>query len=87
MKQNIKSGDSVVVIAGNDKGKTAKVLQVFPRTGRVLLEGINKRKHHLKKSQENTEGAIVEREKPIAISNIMAESRYTSKVKAKHAAV
>lgn len=83
MKRKIKAGDEVVVIAGNEKGNRGKVMQVFPKTSRVLIEGINKRKHHEKKTQENPDGAIVERENPIHISNVMTAERYNQKVEAK----
>ena len=84
MKPRIKSGDEVVVIAGNHRGGRGKVIQVFPREGRVIVEGINKRKHHEKKTQDNPEGAIVERENPIHLSNVMHASRYTEKVAPKN---
>jgi large subunit ribosomal protein L24 len=83
MKKRIKAGDEVVVIAGNHKGERGKVMQVFPQSERILVESINKRKHHEKKTQENPEGAIVERENPIHISNVMLASRYAEKVEAK----
>jgi large subunit ribosomal protein L24 len=83
MKRIIKSGDEVVVIAGNHRGDRGKVIQVLPREGRVIVEGINKRKHHEKKTQENPEGAIVERENPIHLSNVMLAARHAEKVAAK----
>jgi large subunit ribosomal protein L24 len=83
MSSKIKRNDEVVVIAGNAKGTRAKVLEVKPESNRVLVEGVNKRKHHQKKTQENPEGSIVERENPIHISNVMLASRYTSKVENK----
>lgn len=83
MKKTIKAGDEVVVIAGNFRGDRGKVMQVFPGTQRVLVEGVNKRKHHEKKTQDNPEGAIVERENPIHLSNVMLASRYAEKVEAK----
>jgi len=80
MKQKIKAGDEVVVIAGNHRGDRGKVMQVFPRDSRILVEGINKRKHHEKKTQENPDGVIAERENPIHISNVMLASRHAAKV-------
>ena len=79
MKRHIKAGDEVVVIAGNHRGNRGKVIQVQPKEGRILVEGINKRKHHERKTQDNPEGAIVERENPIHISNVMLASRYGEK--------
>lgn len=78
-KQKIKAGDEVVVLTGNHRGERAKVMQVMPKASRVLVEGVNKRKHHEKKTQENPDGAIVERENPIHISNVMLAARYDAK--------
>ena len=79
MKQNIKAGDEVVVLAGNQRGDRGKVMQVFPKRERVIVEGVNKRKHHERKTQENPEGAIVERENPIHLSNVMKAALYDKK--------
>lgn len=79
MKQNIKAGDEVVVLAGNQRGDRGKVMQVFPRRERVIVEGVNKRKHHERKTQDNPEGAIVERENPIHLSNVMKAALYDRK--------
>lgn len=84
MKQSIKAGDEVVVIAGNFRGDRGKVMQVLPKEQRILVEGINKRKHHERKTQDNPDGAIVERENPIHLSNVMLASRYSKKVEAKN---
>ena len=77
----IKVGDTVVVIAGKDKytqdkkgnlvKTTGKVLKVYPKTDRVVVEGVNKVKKHLKPSQTNQNGTIEEREAPIHVSNVM----------------
>ena len=69
-KCHIKKGDAVSVIAGDDKGKSGKVLQIMPQTGRALIEGINLVKKHMRKTEENAQGGIVEMEAPIAISNL-----------------
>ena len=60
-----------MVIAGNDRGKTGKVLKVFPKINRVIIEGINIRKRHTKPSQKNPQGGILEKEASIHVSNIM----------------
>ena len=60
-----------MVIAGNDRGKTGKVLKVFPKKNRVIVEGINIRKRHTKPSQTNPQGGILEKEAPINVSNVM----------------
>ena len=67
----IKKNDMIIVIAGNDKGKTGKVLKVFPVTNRVIVEGINIRKKHTKPSQKNPQGGILEKEASINASNVM----------------
>ncbi|GAB4292864.1 MAG: 50S ribosomal protein L24 [Ignavibacteriaceae bacterium] len=67
----IRKNDSVVVIAGNDTGKTGKVLKVFPKLNRVIVEGINLRKRHTKPNQKNPQGGIIEKEAPIHVSNVM----------------
>ena len=71
MKVKIHKNDNVVVIAGNDLGKTGKVLKVFPKKSRVIVEGVNIRKRHTKPTQSNPQGGIMEKEAPIHISNIM----------------
>jgi large subunit ribosomal protein L24 len=67
----IRKSDNVLVISGNDKGKTGKVLKVFPKISRVIIEGINLRKRHTKPSQKNPQGGILEKEAPIHVSNVM----------------
>ncbi|MBE6413862.1 MAG: 50S ribosomal protein L24 [Verrucomicrobiaceae bacterium] len=81
MKSFVKKGDEVVVISGSSKGTRGKVLQVFPKKERVLVEGVNVRKHHERKSEKNPDGAIVEREAPIHISNVMPAGRFDAKKK------
>ncbi len=71
MKVKIHKNDNVVVIAGNDKGKTGKILKVFPKKSRVIIEGVNIRKRHTKPTQNNPQGGIMEKEAPIHISNVM----------------
>jgi large subunit ribosomal protein L24 len=67
----IRKNDNIVVIAGNDSGKTGKVLKVFPKTSRLIIEGINLRKRHTKPNQKNPQGGILEKEAPIHVSNVM----------------
>jgi len=85
-KYNIKRGDSVVVIAGDDKDlkKPRQVLQVIIDKGRVVVEGVNIVTKHTKPSAQNTKGGIIKKEAPIAISNIMlwdAKAGAPSKIK------
>ena len=72
-KFNIKKGDSVVVIAGANKDlkKPHKVLEVYPDTAKVLVEGVNIVSRHTKPSARNTRGGIVKKEAAIHISNVM----------------
>jgi large subunit ribosomal protein L24 len=67
----IKKNDIVMVIAGNDRGKTGKVLKVFPKNSRIIIEGINIRKRHTKPNQKNPQGGILEKEASIHVSNVM----------------
>lgn len=67
----IKKGDTVIVISGDDKGKIGKVLKVFPKKQRVIVEGVNFIKRHTRPSQKNPQGGIIEKEAPIHISNVM----------------
>jgi large subunit ribosomal protein L24 len=85
MNKAIKTGDEVVVIAGNERGKRAKVLRVIPDKSRVLVEGVAKRKHFERKSEKNPEGSVIERETPIHISNVMLAERADARKAAKAA--
>ena len=67
----IKSGDTVIVIAGKDKGKKGKVLEAYPKKDRVLVEGINIATKSEKPSKTNPQGGIVKKEMPIQVSNVM----------------
>jgi large subunit ribosomal protein L24 len=67
----IKKNDMVMVIAGNDKNKTGKVLKVFPAKSRVIVEGVNIRKRHTKPTQKSPQGGIISKEAPIDVSNVM----------------
>ena len=70
-KLHVKKGDTVYVNAGNDKGKTGKVLTVFPEKDRVIVEGVNMVSKHTKPNSKNPQGGIVEQEASIHISNLM----------------
>ncbi len=67
----IMKNDNVVVIAGNSKGSTGKVLKVYPKLNRVIIEGVNLRKRHTKPNQAAPEGGIIEKEAPIHVSNVI----------------
>lgn len=67
----VKKNDQVLVLAGNYKGKQGKVLKVYPKDNRLIVEGVNFIKRHTRPSQQNPQGGIVEKEAPIHISNVM----------------
>jgi large subunit ribosomal protein L24 len=73
---HVKKGDEVVVIAGSELGKRGKILTVNTKKQRVLIEGLKMIKRHTRKSQQHPQGAIVEREGTIHISNVMLASRF-----------
>ena len=75
-KFHIKRGDPVVVISGSHRGKEGKILEILPAKDRARVEGLAMVKRHTKKSQEHPQGAIVEREGSVHISNLMLKSNY-----------
>jgi large subunit ribosomal protein L24 len=77
-KFHVKRGDQVVVIAGSQKGKSGKVLEVLAAKQRARVEGLAMIKRHLKKSQEHPQGTISEREGSIHISNLMLQASFDS---------
>ncbi|MBW6497359.1 MAG: 50S ribosomal protein L24 [Bacteroidales bacterium] len=70
-KLHIKKGDSVKIIAGNEKGSEGKVLAVYPEKLRALVEGVNMVSKHTKPNAANPQGGIVKKEAPIHLSNLM----------------
>ena len=71
MKAKLKKGDTVMVIAGVERGKTGKILSLHQSDGTVVVEKLNMMKRHTKPNQKIKQGGIIEREAPIAISNVM----------------
>ena len=69
-KRKIRKDDEVIVLTGRDKGKRGAVLRIVTKTDRVLVEGVNVTKRHVKPTQAEPQGGIVEREAPIHISNV-----------------
>jgi len=67
---HVKKGDQVEVITGNHKGATGKVLQILAKKDQVLIEGVRLIKRHTRRSQENQQGGIIQREGPIHVSNV-----------------
>ena len=72
----VKRNDMVVVLSGEDKGKIAKVLAVFPGKQRVLVEGVHVIRKALRKTQSNPKGGIISKEAPIHVSRVMKQERY-----------
>lgn len=67
----IKKDDMVVVVSGKDKGKKGKVITVFPNAKKALVEGVNFVKKHMRKTQQDQQGGIVQKEVPMQLSNLM----------------
>ena len=80
---HVKKGDTVLVTTGNHKGASGKILQVLPKKQQVLIEGVRLIKKHTKKNQEYPQGAIVQREGPIHVSNVKLLERPESAQKSK----
>ena len=71
MKVHVRKNDTVVVISGKDKGTVAEVLSVYPKTGKVLVKGVNVVTKHQKATRANMESGIVKKEAPINSSKVM----------------
>ncbi len=78
-KFHIKRGDAVLVIAGSHKGKEGKVLEILGAKNRARVEGVAMLKRHLKKSTEHPQGAIIEREGSVHVSNLMLKSKHDAR--------
>lgn len=66
----IKKDDKVIILKGKDRGKIAKVLRAFPRSGQLIVEGVNMVKKHTKSRQKDKPGEIIEKTMPINVSNV-----------------
>jgi large subunit ribosomal protein L24 len=77
---HIRKGDTVMVIAGNARGKTGKVLKVYPERDRVIVEGVGIIKRHTRPNQRNPQGGIVQKEAPVHVSNVMLIDPKTNQV-------
>ena len=66
----VKKGETVLVIAGSDRGRRGRVLRIYPKKDRIVVEGVNMIKRHTRPSQRNPKGGIVEKEAPIHIPNV-----------------
>jgi len=78
-KFHVKKGDEVVVIAGTEKGKRGKIIEVMRVKQRVIIEGVKMIKRHTRKNQQHPQGAIVEREGTLHISNVMKADRFDAR--------
>lgn len=84
-KLHVKRDDVVVVITGKDKGKRGKIISVVTKKETVFVEGVNIQKKHVRKNQQNPHGAIVEREGPIHVSNVMLATKFDARAAARGA--
>jgi large subunit ribosomal protein L24 len=82
---HIKKGDTVTILAGNEKGKTGKVVAVMPKTNMVLVEGVGMRKKHAKPRREGQKGQIIDKHFPIHASNVGIKGKKEKAVKEKPA--
>ena len=78
-KFHVKKGEIVVVLAGREKGKRGKVIAVLRKQQRVIVEGVQMIKRHMRKSQEHPQGAIVEREGTVHHSNVMKADQFDAR--------
>jgi large subunit ribosomal protein L24 len=79
MLARLRKGDEVVVISGKDKGKKGKIARIFAEEGKVIIEGINLVKRHLRPTARNPQGGILEKEAPIFASKVMPVDPKTGK--------
>ncbi|MET0222915.1 MAG: 50S ribosomal protein L24 [Terrimicrobium sp.] len=75
LKFHVKRGDTVQVISGNQRGSSGRILKVLPDKAQVIIEGVRLIKKHQRKTQDNPNGAIIQREGPIHISNVKVVER------------
>tara|TARA_B100000029_G_C17508517_1_gene935388 strand:+ start:224 stop:535 length:312 start_codon:yes stop_codon:yes gene_type:complete len=78
MKIKLKKGDEVIVLAGKNKGKTGKIVNVIPKKNKIIVSGVNIAKKHTKPNNEQA-GGIVDKEMPIQISNVAYYDKETKK--------
>jgi large subunit ribosomal protein L24 len=76
---HVKKNDEVVVISGADKGKRGRIISVLPKKERVIVEGVAMIKRHTRKSQQHPQGAIVEKEGSVHISNVMSVAEFDAR--------
>jgi len=79
MKLHVKKGDEVVVLAGKERGKRGKIISVSSKSSRAIVEGLHMIKRHTRKNQQNPQGAIVEREGTVHLSNLMRAEAFDAR--------
>ncbi|HRE45700.1 MAG TPA: 50S ribosomal protein L24 [Terricaulis sp.] len=79
MAARIRKDDTVIVIAGKDKGRSGKVLKVLPKEERVVVEGVNLIKRHTKPDVANPNGGVISKEAPLHLSNVALRDPQTGK--------
>ncbi len=77
---HVKKGEEVVVLAGKEKGKRGKIIAVLPKQQRVIVEGVQMIKRHTRKSQDHPQGAIIEREGTVHLSNVMKAAEFDARL-------
>jgi large subunit ribosomal protein L24 len=83
---HVKKGDEVVVISGSERGKRGKVIEIKSADKRVIVEGVKMIKKHMRKSQQNPQGSIVEREGSLHISVVMSAEKFDARAAKRGAA-
>ena len=83
---HVKKGDEVVVVAGSELGKRGKIIEVLTKKERVIIEGVKMVKKHTRRNQNQPQGAIIEREGSIHISNVMLAAKFDARAAKRGAA-
>jgi large subunit ribosomal protein L24 len=76
---HVKKNDEVVVLSGADKGKRGRIITILAKKDRVIVEGVAMIKRHTRKSQQHPQGAIVEKEGSVHVSNVMASAQFDAR--------
>jgi len=79
MSRHVRKGDTVIVLAGDDKGKVGEVLRVDGKTDKVLVQGINRVYRHLRPSRQHPQGGRIQKEMPISLSNVLPVDPQTNR--------
>ncbi len=76
---HVKKNDEVVVLSGSDKGKRGRIISILGKKERVIVEGVAMIKRHTRKSQQHPQGAIIEKEGSVHVSNVMAAAEFDAR--------